>query len=219
MSTQVQFRRGTTAENDAFTGAVGEITVDTTLNKLRLHDGSTAGGSVIVGQLVLIQSQVVGSTVASVDFTTAIDATYDAYTFVISGFRPTNLNVSIVIRVGTPNFQSGSVYSYHGTLSNSASNNYVGLSSAADTFIRCGDFSNAATANGSLEVVMSKPADSALLTTFAWFGGGLRGGPTAHMAYGYGQHDVNAVVTKVKFFTNSGNIEAGRFTLFGVRHD
>ena len=47
MSTQVQFRRGTTAENDAFTGAIGEITVDTTLNELRVHDGSTAGGFLI----------------------------------------------------------------------------------------------------------------------------------------------------------------------------
>ena len=44
MPTQVQFRRGTTTQNNAFTGAVGEISVDTTLDHIRLHDGSTAGG-------------------------------------------------------------------------------------------------------------------------------------------------------------------------------
>jgi len=44
MPTQVQFRRGTTTQNDAFTGAVGEISVDTTLDHIRVHDGSTAGG-------------------------------------------------------------------------------------------------------------------------------------------------------------------------------
>ncbi len=44
MSTQVQFRRGTAAENDAFTGAVGEITIDTTNKALRVHDGVAAGG-------------------------------------------------------------------------------------------------------------------------------------------------------------------------------
>jgi len=44
MPTQVQFRRGTTVQNDAFTGAVGEISVDTTLDTVRLHDGSTQGG-------------------------------------------------------------------------------------------------------------------------------------------------------------------------------
>jgi hypothetical protein len=44
MPTVVQFRRGTTAQNDLFTGAVGEVTVDTTKSTLRVHDGSTAGG-------------------------------------------------------------------------------------------------------------------------------------------------------------------------------
>ena len=44
MPTQVQFRRGTTVQNESFTGAVGEISVDTTLDTVRLHDGSTAGG-------------------------------------------------------------------------------------------------------------------------------------------------------------------------------
>jgi hypothetical protein len=44
MATQVQFRRGTTTENNAFTGAVAEITVDTTIDTIRVHDGSNAGG-------------------------------------------------------------------------------------------------------------------------------------------------------------------------------
>ena len=44
MTTQVQLRRGTTAEHASFTGAVAELTVDTTLNELVLHDGATAGG-------------------------------------------------------------------------------------------------------------------------------------------------------------------------------
>jgi len=47
MASEVQWRRGTAAENDAFTGAAGEITVDTTNDCLRLHDGSTAGGTII----------------------------------------------------------------------------------------------------------------------------------------------------------------------------
>ena len=45
MATQVQFRRGTTSEHSSFTGAVGEVTVDTTLDTIRVHDGSTAGGT------------------------------------------------------------------------------------------------------------------------------------------------------------------------------
>ena len=44
MSIEVKFRRGTTAEHSSFTGANGEITIDTTIKTLRVHDGSTSGG-------------------------------------------------------------------------------------------------------------------------------------------------------------------------------
>ena len=47
MTKQVQLRRGSTSQSDAFTGAVGEVTVDTTAKSLRVHDGSTVGGSTI----------------------------------------------------------------------------------------------------------------------------------------------------------------------------
>ena len=48
MPTVVQFRRGTTAQNNSFTGAVGEISIDLTLDTIRVHDGSTAGGFELV---------------------------------------------------------------------------------------------------------------------------------------------------------------------------
>ena len=38
---------GTTAENNSFTGAVGEVVVDTTNKELRVHDGVTPGGKLI----------------------------------------------------------------------------------------------------------------------------------------------------------------------------
>jgi len=44
MSTQIQRRRGTTSDHSTFTGAGGEITVDTTKNTIVVHDGSTQGG-------------------------------------------------------------------------------------------------------------------------------------------------------------------------------
>lgn len=44
MATQVQFRRGTTAETASFTGASGEVTVDTTKNCCVVHNGTQAGG-------------------------------------------------------------------------------------------------------------------------------------------------------------------------------
>ena len=44
MARQIQIRRGTTLENDNFTGAIGEVTMDTDAKTLRVHDGETMGG-------------------------------------------------------------------------------------------------------------------------------------------------------------------------------
>lgn len=44
MATQLKLRRGTTAQHSTFTGAAGEITVDTDKKTVVVHDGVTAGG-------------------------------------------------------------------------------------------------------------------------------------------------------------------------------
>ena len=49
MPTVLQFRRGTTAQNNGFTGSAGELSIDTDLEVVRVHDGSTAGGFAQVG--------------------------------------------------------------------------------------------------------------------------------------------------------------------------
>lgn len=48
MPTVLQFRRGTASQNNSFTGAAGEISIDTTAQTLRVHDNSTVGGSIMV---------------------------------------------------------------------------------------------------------------------------------------------------------------------------
>ena len=45
MAKQLQLRKGTAAEHSTFTGADGEVTVDTTNKTLRVHDGTTVGGT------------------------------------------------------------------------------------------------------------------------------------------------------------------------------
>lgn len=49
MSTTVQFRRGTSLQNQQFRGAAGEITIDMENFQLRVHDGVNYGGHVISG--------------------------------------------------------------------------------------------------------------------------------------------------------------------------
>lgn len=50
MPTVLQFRRGTTSQNNSFTGAAGELSIDTDIDTIRVHDGSTAGGFALVNE-------------------------------------------------------------------------------------------------------------------------------------------------------------------------
>ena len=47
MAVQLQLRQGTTTEHNTFTGAVGEVTVDTDKKTVVVHDGTTVGGTVL----------------------------------------------------------------------------------------------------------------------------------------------------------------------------
>ena len=67
MPTSVQRRRGTTAQHSSFTGAAGELTIDTDKKTAVVHDGSTAGG------FPLLKEAAVGSTVQAYDADLAAD--------------------------------------------------------------------------------------------------------------------------------------------------
>jgi hypothetical protein len=49
MPTQVQFRRGSASQNNTYTGAAGELTIDTSTWDIRVHDGITPGGYSVSG--------------------------------------------------------------------------------------------------------------------------------------------------------------------------
>ena len=68
---QVLLKRGTTAQNLTYTGPVGELTIDTTLDTVRVHDGSTPGGINI-----LATNNQVAALSNAVSTLTGIDATF-----------------------------------------------------------------------------------------------------------------------------------------------
>ena len=67
MSTQIQRRRGTTGEHSTFTGAAGEITIDSTKNTVVVHDGSTAGGFPLAKEANALTSSAIGVSVQAYD--------------------------------------------------------------------------------------------------------------------------------------------------------
>ena len=50
MAKLLKLRRGTTAQHASFTGAEGEVTIDTTKDTVVVHDGSQAGGKPLARQ-------------------------------------------------------------------------------------------------------------------------------------------------------------------------
>ena len=78
MAGQLKLRRGTTSQLANYIGSEGELTYDTEKKQLRVHDGTTVGGKIIVGTRIV---------------TTPIDANLENTTGVriINGLGNTNL--------------------------------------------------------------------------------------------------------------------------------
>ena len=70
MAGRLQLRRGTTAQNDAFTGAVGEMTYDTQTKGVRCHDGVTQGGIPLVSMVNILPDYTRGINISSGDTST-----------------------------------------------------------------------------------------------------------------------------------------------------
>jgi len=65
MAVTVQFRRGTAAQNNAFTGSIGEISINTTNSSIRVHDGSTAGGKeLMLADATNISGNIAGTSIS-----------------------------------------------------------------------------------------------------------------------------------------------------------
>ena len=86
-TTQLQMRRGNTAQILTFTGAEGEITIDTDRNTLVVHDGNTVGGHYIASPADV-------ATIINIHrFVDTLQAAID--TFDVTKYRSARYNVQI----------------------------------------------------------------------------------------------------------------------------
>jgi cytoskeletal protein CcmA (bactofilin family) len=74
----VQLRRGTSGEHGSFTGAVGEITVNTSNSSIHVHDGSTAGGTELATKAALDAKTLDNLIDADSDTHVKVEATSDS---------------------------------------------------------------------------------------------------------------------------------------------
>ncbi len=84
MSRQVQIRRGSATAHTNFTGAIGEITMDTTNKTLRVHDGITPGGTILAKQSEIPEIPPIPKFIP--DFSNAIEITTTPYTCPSDGY-------------------------------------------------------------------------------------------------------------------------------------
>jgi hypothetical protein len=79
MPTRLQFRRGANTASNSFVGAAGELTVNTDLGTVHVHDGSTAGGNVLVTQIgaQTLTNKTLGNTIISGNLTPSANLIYN----------------------------------------------------------------------------------------------------------------------------------------------
>lgn len=86
MSIQLQLKRGTATQHETFTGADGEVTVNTTTKSLHVHDGVTAGGSALATQDYV--DTVVGKSESFIEITKSLSLIQD---WIDTGIKHTDL--------------------------------------------------------------------------------------------------------------------------------
>jgi len=91
MAKKLQLRRGTTSQHSSFTGAVGEVTVDTDKKVVVVHDGSTAGG------VPLAKATTVALNTAKVtNVTTDLGVTANGTSLIVTSSDGTNASIPAV---------------------------------------------------------------------------------------------------------------------------
>jgi hypothetical protein len=124
MATQLQIRRGTSAQVAAFTGAEGEIVVNTTNDSVHVNDGSTAGGFELARADLnnvsdtSLNAALTGNTVSALTVTTLTAGTVTATDLTLSDSTNPTLTITDTTNTTTLSFVSGNLSTTIGTTTN-----------------------------------------------------------------------------------------------------
>jgi hypothetical protein len=136
MSTQIQRRRGTTAEHSTFTGVEGELTVDTTKDTAVVHDGTTVGGHPLQKQYPPLGSAAAPTYTFTGDPNTGIYSPgADQVAVATNGVGRLFINASGSISTSSTAWQGGAAYQLGGL--------QIGASAYAKALLQTGGTSRA----------------------------------------------------------------------------
>ncbi len=206
-----------TSADDADLIAIYDNSASAVRKMTRANFLSGVGG----GAMTLIQSQSASSD-TSIDFTTGITSTYDAFKLVISGLVPATNDTGMMVRVsedaGSTWKTGGSDYSY------SVMADTVNTAAASATEIRTYNptsttmIQNASGKNASFEMSIHNLASSSLQPIF--FGKGTwedsNTGYTRNWGFSGRYKGSTNAINGIRLIMTSGNITSGTFSLYGV---
>ncbi len=175
--------------------------------------------------MVLIQAQS-PSTVASVNFTTGIDSTYNAY-LIVGNLRPATDDVELWLRTdssGGASFDAGaSDYRYGAILIDTGGTSTLSASTATRMSIAGNAAASRSVGNDadqgvSFAIWMHSPSSTSLTKRFNYHSGFEQADEGAYgHVNGSGMRDSTSAVNAVQLLFESGNIAAGTVALYGVR--
>ncbi len=214
-----------TTQGDIITGGASGVParlgIGTALQVLQTNAGATApewadaGGG---GAWNLLSTQVASAS-SSIDFTSNIDSTYDAYVFVLSNLVPSadfaNFRV-LITDDGGSTFET-TLYYHHVTVLKSNSTSYAALAGSNSTYISIGGaVGNAAGEHYSGVLYLHNPANSSLYTNMHWHASSVANDTNCNVNLGSGQWANTNPVNGIRFKLASGNINSGTIRMYGI---
>ena len=171
------------------------------------------------GGLIHLQTQNISSNVASVDFTSNIDDTYDTYKLFGSDLMVTSDSIQLYARVGGGSFENNN-YNRAGIGRTSDGNTQVNSGNGNNNVgvhITKVNLGNASDESVSFELTLPKPSttDTHKLVHGRSAHVDENGNGNVLTFMGFHANSVSAI-TRIQIIPASGNISRGNFTLFGV---
>ena len=153
-TTQLQLRRGNTAQTAIFTGAVGEVTVDTDKKTLIVHDGVTSGGTEI-SLKTRTDSAYDQANTATSDAATADEKAVSAGSYANSAYDQANTVTSDAATADQKAVTSGDY-------ANSA---FESANTATTNAVTSGDYANSAYSQANTATTNAATADQRAVTS------------------------------------------------------
>lgn len=157
----------------------------------------------------LIERQTVSSAVASIDFTSGLDDTFDEYELRFTGLAPASNNVNVWLRIGTgagPTWQTGS-YSYSSAYTTEGGSVVGdGSLSAASIVLTPQGVGNTAGQHASGVVEFDNPDDTSLFFLCSFRTRAINSSDNTNATNGSGEFISTGAITGVRLMFSSGNI-------------